>query len=559
MELGGGLATRYAPLVDDAVEPAAHTMYDAFRASPLPLRLPSAGGLSGARERILEQFEDYVMPRLARMDAPALVVVGGPTGVGKSTLVNSLVGEAVTVPGLLRPTTRSPVLVHHPDDADCFGPDRLLPGLRRVTTPSTERHSIQMVATASAPRGLAILDAPDFDSIDATNRTLALRLLAAADLWLFVTSAARYSDQLPWTQLTLARRRNTPVAVVVSRIEEQDHATVAPHLRRMLDERGVRERRLFFVGAGVPSAGGVLPRSSVREIRSYLDELAESPDQRRRMVRQAVVGALEAGAETATAAASALVDQVDAIGELLVTADRCYDSAKTSLLQAAQNGSLLRGELLACWHDVVESDDLSLPAVEVMGRLRTRLAENAPGLRHDVDRLALALNVAIEAMVRDHSERAAGSAAQALRGSVHGEALLDWSSEDLARPSRALGRRIRTESRAWLEGLLAALREIVPGERTGDGTDEEIGLRALALALVVCAASRGVAQGSPDPAGLVDLTARRLRELLVALIDQERARYLEPVLGWGIAADAPERLRRAAADVARLAKAEAVR
>ena len=39
-----------------------------------------------------------------------------------------------------------------------------------------------------------MLDAPDIDSVVVQNRQLASQLLAAADLWLFVTSAARYAD-----------------------------------------------------------------------------------------------------------------------------------------------------------------------------------------------------------------------------------------------------------------------------------------------------------------------------------------------------------------------------
>ena len=50
------------------------------------------------------------------MDAPLLMVVGGSTGAGKSTLVNSLVGADVSPAGVLRPTTRAPVLVCHPAD-----------------------------------------------------------------------------------------------------------------------------------------------------------------------------------------------------------------------------------------------------------------------------------------------------------------------------------------------------------------------------------------------------------------------------------------------------------
>ena len=50
-------------------------------------------------DEIKRQLDDYVMPRLATIDAPLLAVVGGSTGAGKSTLVNSLVGREVSAPG----------------------------------------------------------------------------------------------------------------------------------------------------------------------------------------------------------------------------------------------------------------------------------------------------------------------------------------------------------------------------------------------------------------------------------------------------------------------------
>ena len=99
---------------------------------------PGADEQRAARQEMVDQLEDYVIPRLMTIDAPLLAVVGGSTGAGKSTLVNSLVGRRVTQPGVLRPTTRSPVLVHHPDDAQWFGQDRLLPDLERVADPTND-------------------------------------------------------------------------------------------------------------------------------------------------------------------------------------------------------------------------------------------------------------------------------------------------------------------------------------------------------------------------------------------------------------------------------------
>ena len=82
------------------------------------LRLETAAAPEGRRVRdeLAGQIDDYLLPRLRQMDAPLLMVVGGSTGAGKSTLVNSLVGAPVSAAGVLRPTTRAPVLVCNPAD-----------------------------------------------------------------------------------------------------------------------------------------------------------------------------------------------------------------------------------------------------------------------------------------------------------------------------------------------------------------------------------------------------------------------------------------------------------
>ncbi|HEX3207136.1 MAG TPA: dynamin family protein, partial [Propionibacteriaceae bacterium] len=139
----------------------------------LPLPLPGAEEQRKVADEIIRQLDDYVMPRLETIDAPLLAVVGGSTGAGKSTLVNSLVGREVSAPGVIRPTTRAPVLVHHSSDARWFADDRILPGLARSTGASKDSRSLQLVVEDSIPPGLAILDAPDIDSVVVENRQLA--------------------------------------------------------------------------------------------------------------------------------------------------------------------------------------------------------------------------------------------------------------------------------------------------------------------------------------------------------------------------------------------------
>jgi len=77
-----------------------------LRQAQFPLDLPEAITQAGLARRIANQLNDYILPRLETIDAPLLAVVGGSTGAGKSTLVNSLVGRMVTQPGVVPPQHR---------------------------------------------------------------------------------------------------------------------------------------------------------------------------------------------------------------------------------------------------------------------------------------------------------------------------------------------------------------------------------------------------------------------------------------------------------------------
>ena len=223
----------------------------------------SADGIEAARtlrDGLIGQVRDQVVPRLQDADVPAIVVVGGSTGAGKSTLVNSVLGQEVSVAGVLRPTTRTPVLVANPEDMDSLSEHPLTQVCRQEVS-------------AAIPAGLALIDASDLDSVHEANRALAGRLLEAADLWLFVTTAARYGDQTPWTTLEEAARRETPIGVVLNRVP----AKILPEVRRDLISRlqglGLSEAPFFVV----PDAGpheGLLSDDGVSELRDWLQLLA---------------------------------------------------------------------------------------------------------------------------------------------------------------------------------------------------------------------------------------------------------------------------------------------
>jgi hypothetical protein len=116
----------------------------------LPLELPSAAEQREAQREMVDQLEDYVIPRLMTIEAPLLTVVGDPRAQASRrwSTPSSAPGHAA---GVLRPTTRSPVLVHNPADVEWFGQDRLLPDLERVTKSTNDPEALQLVASDAVP------------------------------------------------------------------------------------------------------------------------------------------------------------------------------------------------------------------------------------------------------------------------------------------------------------------------------------------------------------------------------------------------------------------------
>src|SRR5215217_3802913 len=257
----------------------------ALRDVELTLDVPGRDAAAATRHELVDQIEDYVLPRLERMQAPLLMVVGGSTGAGKSTLVNSLVGEDVSPSGVLRPTTRAPLLVCHPDDMPWFEDERILPGMSRTRGSSSTAGSLQLVPTEALSAGLALLDSPDIDSVVEANRALSRQLLAAADAWLFVTTAARYADAVPWELLHAARDRGTALALVLNRVPPDSMREVASHLRTMIAERGLDGAELLVVEE-VELADGRLPAAALAPVRSWLDDLAADAQARSALVRR---------------------------------------------------------------------------------------------------------------------------------------------------------------------------------------------------------------------------------------------------------------------------------
>jgi energy-coupling factor transporter ATP-binding protein EcfA2 len=544
----------------------------ALASSPLPLDVVGADDARQQQKAMLDQLDDYILPRLVQLEAPVLAVVGGSTGAGKSTLVNTLVGYVVSEPGVLRPTTRSPVLVHNPIDAHWFTGERVLPGLARATGESPGGHddpgSIRLVAADTVPPGLVILDAPDVDSVVEANRELASQLLAAADLWLFVTTASRYADAIPWDFLRDAAERSTAVAVVLDRVPPDSVEDLTGHLAQLLLERGLGDSPLFAVPEIKLDGGGLLTDEVVAVIKDWLTELSADAEARAAVVRRTLQGAVTAMTKKTPAIAAAVRAQADTAAELRATAEAAYEQAVKDVAKASQDGTMLRGEVLARWQEFVGTGELLKGLQTNVGRLHDKVQTAVAGKPEPTRDLNDAIETGLESLLREHAEAAAERAEESWQSTVAGRQLLTARERELGQSSREFPAAASRAVRDWQSYVLELVRS-EGADRRSTARVLAYGVNGLGLALMIVifastaritGAEVGVGAGTAavgqklleavfgDQAvrGLVAKARQDLDDRVLTLMDAEHARYLTVLDQHPVDPDAPRRLTEAA-------------
>ncbi|MGV9989920.1 dynamin family protein [Streptomyces sp. NPDC003374] len=344
---------------------ALSALRDRVAAARFPLPLAGAPRARANRDELLAQLDDYLVPRLRQPQAPLLAVVGGSTGAGKSTLVNSLVGRRVSEAGVLRPTTRTPVLVCHPDDHHWFSDLRVLPDLARVWVPRPEpgldddlhgpadhrRRVLRVETVETVPPGLALLDAPDVDSLIAENRVLAAELICAADIWVMVTTAARYADAIPWHLLRAAKEYDVTLVTVLDRVPHQVVSEVSRQYGALLTKAGLGDVPRFTVPELPESAwgGGLLPSTAVAALRTWLVHQAQDAAARQHTMVRTANGVLDSLKSRLPELAGAAAAQYAAALRLTAAVDTAYDTEHARVRGRLRSGAVLAGDALKRW------------------------------------------------------------------------------------------------------------------------------------------------------------------------------------------------------------------
>ncbi|EPD30437.1 dynamin family protein [Gleimia europaea] len=484
----------------------------------LPLDLPEAPNAREVANRSARRLEDHILPRLQSLDAPLVCVVGGSTGAGKSTIVNSLVGQQVSASSAKRPTTRSPLLLHRGADAHWFENDRVLPTLprRRVAAdapPSAPNvdvvNELELRANEQVPDGLAIIDAPDLDSVVADNRALARQLLDAADFWVFVTTAARYADAVPWQMLQDAAARNIAIAVVLNRVPAGAVEEVRADLSTMLAQAGLGSAPLIAIEEA-PLAEGMISPQSLRPLANWLTSLTDTAAVRAQTARRTLRGSVAELLDGLSLVESALVEQAIVATDGLAVLDARVDAATRRVAKQTGDGTLLRGEVLARWQEVVGTAELSRRIDQGVSWLKARVTGFLTGKPVSTQPVEAALGDGLRALLADEIVR------------THDEVRRTWAQSRAMRdveagvepvPTAQFDQMAKDLTREWQHSLLKMVSDQA-GSKKMSARFLAIGVNVLGVALmiVIFASTGGLTGAEVGVAGATSVVAQRLLE-----------------------------------------------
>lgn len=307
---------------------------ETLKRADFPLTLPGVDELRESRKMLLTQLQTRLLPKFEAAEFPTLVVFGGSSGAGKSTIVNSLLGIEITAASIIRPTTTIPVLIVHPQDQ-----------------PAIMRHPIanvvKIVTAETAIPGIALVDAPDLDTINEANQDISRKLLESADLWIFTTTAARYGDAKAWQTLEAANQRGVTCGVVLNRLPDKAKDQVSADIRKRLITSNLAGAPLFTIADFAPMQG-LLAAQAVAQLRQWLELLAQTKlsEAVAQRTTAAVIPALRA---ELLMLADGLEAQANALTDLRDKAEEASAKPLTKLVSNVHAGRFGQGAAYASW------------------------------------------------------------------------------------------------------------------------------------------------------------------------------------------------------------------
>ena len=331
-----------------AIRTSLLSLADYVASAQLRIPRPETSRVERARDEVAWAIREYLVPRLDDPLAPAVAVVAGPGGTGKSAILNAIARRPVSESGVMRPTTTEPIVW-----ASRSRPDSDWKAFLHRLREQTGAELDVVMDDDPLTEHVIFVDTPPVDFARSDGRMPALEALGLADICIFVTSASRYADASGWMYLEAARRRGVPILHVINRLP-RDAETAEDvlvdyvarlHGRDLLIEPDTA--LVFPVVAG--EIDDVTEGSSAAPVGALRGELAELArrDFRSAIINQTVLATTQAVAQRARRVGAELAVEVQdrtEFDEVVANAYQGQSNALVADLDAGRFAELANAE-----------------------------------------------------------------------------------------------------------------------------------------------------------------------------------------------------------------------
>ncbi|WP_200194122.1 GTPase [Halorhodospira abdelmalekii] len=225
------------------------------------------GRLETAHLEQLHALLERAEQRLARSQAHTVIALAGGTGSGKSSLLNALLGETCSKPGVRRPTTDHAVAVVIGDEQSVETAQPLLDWLQVF-----DRHALPAAGLRADLEGAIFLDLPDIDSLVTAHWESADRLIDRCDLLLWVFDPLKYAHAVAHRDYFVQLAHHAEILLVALNHADQlavaDQQTCQAHLQQLLTEHGLGAAQLRLTSAADGLGIAPLRDALAREVAS---------------------------------------------------------------------------------------------------------------------------------------------------------------------------------------------------------------------------------------------------------------------------------------------------